>query len=99
MTAVGQHAPKTGLIPHRHHQPHDPGAPGLPERDETPDPVRSDVVEPGFHDVRQAPAGDLGSGLLLEYRDLALAVGGEGGAVPALPAIPEPEARDPGHEV
>src|SRR5256885_15627256 len=44
-------------------------------------------------------AAGRGSGHLLEYRDLALAVGGKGGAVPACPAVPEPEARDPGHEV
>src|SRR6185503_19100046 len=65
------------------------------ERLETPDPVCPDAVDPRFHDVRQ----DRDSGLLLEYRDLALAVGGEGGAVPARPAVPEPEARHPGHEV
>src|SRR3954452_19133541 len=45
------------------------------------------------------PAADWGSGLHLEYRDLALAVGGKGGAVPARPAVPKPEACDPGHEV
>src|SRR5256885_4291288 len=42
---------------------------------------------------------DTASGTLLEHRDLALAAGGKGGAIPAGPAVPEPEARDPGHEV
>lgn len=31
----------------------------------------------------------------LEYRDLALAVGGEGGAVPARPAVPESHMIEP----
>src|SRR5215470_1264586 len=57
------------------------------------------VVEVRIQCVRRASGRDRGSGLLLEYRDLALAVGGKGGAVPACPAVPEPEARDPGHEV
>ena len=52
VAATGGTAPKTGLSSRWHHQPHDPGAPGPLERDETPDPVRPDAVEAGFHDVR-----------------------------------------------
>jgi hypothetical protein len=50
----GDTSQKTGLRTRRHHQHHDPGAPDQPERHETPDPVRSNEVEPGFHCVREA---------------------------------------------
>ena len=42
---------QTALKSLRHYQHHDPGAPEPPERHETPDPVRSDAVEPRFHVV------------------------------------------------
>jgi hypothetical protein len=45
--------PKTGPRSHRHRQPHGPGALGQPERHETPDPRRSNAVEPRFHGARQ----------------------------------------------
>ena len=44
--------PKTGLRSHRHRQPHGPSALGQPERHETPDPARSNAVEPRFHGAR-----------------------------------------------
>src|SRR5689334_23158424 len=57
----GEMFPKAGLTSHRHHQPHCPGRRDQLERYETPDPVRSNAVEPRFHCVWQAsgrrPAG------------------------------------------
>jgi uncharacterized protein len=44
---------KTGLRTRRHHQHHGSYALGQLERNETPDPVRSDAVNPRFHCVRQ----------------------------------------------
>jgi hypothetical protein len=44
---------KAGLRSRRHHQNHGPYAPGQLERHETPDPVRSNPVDPRFHCVRQ----------------------------------------------
>jgi hypothetical protein len=50
---TGGLVPETGLRAHRHHQHHGPDAPGQLERHETPDPVRSHAVNPGFQCVRQ----------------------------------------------
>jgi hypothetical protein len=44
--------PKTELRSHRHHQHHDTGAPGQLERYETPDPLRSNAVEPRIQCIR-----------------------------------------------
>jgi hypothetical protein len=52
----GNTFPKTGLRPHRHHQHHGPDAPGQLERNETPDPVRSNALNVRFQDVRQRTA-------------------------------------------
>jgi hypothetical protein len=53
-TAAGRHVPETGLRARLHHQHHGSYAPGQLERHETPDPGRSDAVNPGFQYVRQA---------------------------------------------
>jgi len=45
--------PETGLRSRRHHQHHIPGAPAQLERHETPDPVRSNAVDPGFQCARR----------------------------------------------
>jgi hypothetical protein len=45
---------KTGLRTRRHHQHHDPGVPDQPERHETPDPPRSNAVNPRIQHARQA---------------------------------------------
>ena len=49
-----QHASRTGLRSHRHHQHRDPGDPDQLERDETPDPVRSGAVKPRIQCVGRA---------------------------------------------
>ena len=51
--ATGRLVLKIGLRSHRHHQQRGSCAPGQPERNETPDPVRSDAVKPRIQCLRQ----------------------------------------------
>ena len=47
---------KTGLRTHQYHQPHGFVGTDQLQRYETPDPVRSNALDPPFHCVRQVPA-------------------------------------------